>query len=909
MSQMQWLCDASLCLCTDCSSANRFLWVSVALKALSRIPKLDCEQGQQYLENLPSDIPTMMLERLDSIDAYYIPYISRALAWLALCGRQLFVEELIDACSIDLSTVDLPMKRISCTAIENLLRDLITVWPPLNTSTEVVQARHHTIVLSHASFKDFLLTQQPPSESTFPKRTKIFNIDKKAATQLIVQTCLAYLFRYNNFQTRKGDHPLRHYAWYSWDRHISLKPSDASPTFDSNDVRRRAWRLYEAIDWLGTERDDLCHNEDGNIEDIQAIKAATTWLSNRDSLPRLKEALNIPFFLGKIDLMYDTGYPTARVDGRHGFGSLGRSIKRPIRLLQILPCLEEKSIIRGTLILTTLEAAPPYTALSYEWGCPQREEYASDRVQRPKDCPGLLVDGLKTDLRSNLIPLLQLLRSRMSGKHNAVWIDSICINQRDDIEKGSQGAMIGEIFAAAREVVIDFNDTKGTAKLGIQYLRHFAAAANARDSHHDNLRAKILGVVNNIEHDCGWEALFDVFNNTLWRRMWIVQEIVLARNPFFWTGSVSFNFKAIADFLRVKPVIQEFLQRTKNKRYHRFAMDPGLMAVKNIARTRLELNNGKQVSLPVLFWRFHNNQCFLTQEKLYSLLIMCDPQNALGLDFIDYNCSASQSYRRFLKWYIYRYENLDILSLAIPYQTGSHYYPKSPIDGDQDKTPCWYAQIVRNADNKATNECHPLVLGTFDSTRAMDIYTAGGNETVPQTCKRQPVGQEDSIAFHGAMFECVSELFVIPLNDTGLLDSHQSFTQVVEAYLEYHPGISKRAAVGTLKRTLMADQQPIGRRLSSDFPVHRLGSLTNGSGEGGVLSQLTFEEDVPFLIGRSIVITTSGRMGLAPQRAKIGDKIVILPGGAVPYLMRPTGNAASIEQPCKYFELIGEWQV
>ena len=612
---------------------------------------------------------------------------------------------------------------------------------------------------------------------------------------------------------------------------------------------------------------------------------------------------------GRHVTVYDTGYSTATMDGRYEFKTLDRSVKRPIRLLQISPCLEEMSIIRGTLIPTTLEAAPPYTALSYEWGCPQREEYTSDRIQRQQNCPALLVDGLKTDLRSNLIPLLQLLRSQISGNQIAVWVDSICINQRDNTEKGSQGAMIGEIFAAAREVVIDFNDTKATAKLGIQYLRNFAAVANARNSQDDNLRPKVLEVIKTIEHDSGWEALFDVFNNTLWRRMWIVQEIVLASKPLFWTPAISFDFRAIAGFLRVEPVIRELLQSMKNKQYHRFADDPGLMAVKNIAWTRLELINGKRVSLPVLFWRFHNNQCFLTQEKLFSLLTMCDPQNAPGSELIDYNCSASQSYRRFVKWYIDKYQNLDILSLAIPYQLGSQYCAKSPIDENQENLPRWYAQIFRNADNKVTNECHPLVLGTFDSRRAMDTYTAGGNNTVPQFCQRHPAGQESSIAFSGAMFDSVGEMIEVPLDDGRVLNFHQLCARVLESYLDYHPTVSKQTAVGILERTIIADQQPTRRRLDSKLLTQRLEVSTKGFNESQILSHLTLSEDVSLLTGRSIVITTSGRMGLVPQRAQIDDIIVVLPGGALPYLMRSTNIAASVEQPCECFELVGEWQV
>ena len=44
------------------------------------------------------------------------------------------------------------------------------------------------------------------------------------------------------------------------------------------------------------------------------------------------------------------------------------------------------------------------------------------------------------------------------------------------------------------------------------------------------------------------------------------------------------------------------------------------------------------------------------------------------------------------------------------------------------------------------------------------------------------------------------------------------------------------------------------------------------------------------MTGRNFVTTSTGFMGLAPKAAVEGDHIVLMPGGKVPYVLRPNGR-------------------
>src|SRR5436305_12863464 len=96
-----------------------------------------------------------------------------------------------------------------------------------------------------------------------------------------------------------------------------------------------------------------------------------------------------------------------------------------IRLLEIHPdlCLEGGGRIKANLHVVDLEERPSFAALSYVWG--------SDVKPRTIACGAFTVN-----VTENCHSALQNLRKKL-GKFT-VWIDAICINQDDDIEKAQQ---------------------------------------------------------------------------------------------------------------------------------------------------------------------------------------------------------------------------------------------------------------------------------------------------------------------------------------------------------------------------------------------------------------------------------------------------------------------------------------
>ncbi|KAF3040459.1 hypothetical protein E8E12_003153 [Didymella heteroderae] len=101
-----------------------------------------------------------------------------------------------------------------------------------------------------------------------------------------------------------------------------------------------------------------------------------------------------------------------------------------------------------------------YEAISYVWGSEVQEH-------------DIICDGTILKITSNLNEVLRQVR-RAEGARN-LWVDSICINQKDLKEKGHQVAMMGEIYRAATCVLICIGSAGSECAPGLKILAEAAS--------------------------------------------------------------------------------------------------------------------------------------------------------------------------------------------------------------------------------------------------------------------------------------------------------------------------------------------------------------------------------------------------------------------------------------------------
>lgn len=128
-----------------------------------------------------------------------------------------------------------------------------------------------------------------------------------------------------------------------------------------------------------------------------------------------------------------------------------------IRILTILPGVWADPI-KCDLRETQLQDSSPYKALSYSWKIGEDD----DRL-RPISCNKLFID-VSCNLHS---ALRQLRHDRDIVK---IWVDSICINQKDNNERTCQVGIMRDIYARSTEVVIWLGESGPKDHLGEMIL-------------------------------------------------------------------------------------------------------------------------------------------------------------------------------------------------------------------------------------------------------------------------------------------------------------------------------------------------------------------------------------------------------------------------------------------------------
>ena len=194
------------------------------------------------------------------------------------------------------------------------------------------------------------------------------------------------------------------------------------------------------------------------------------------------------------------------------------------RLLKLLPGRSDEPI-RCSLYHSKLSnEVKRYTALSYTWGPPQPTRY-------------ILLNGKRFWVRENLFRFLHTFR----GDEAAFWVDAICINQADVFDRNHQVGIMNYIYSSAKRVYAWL----GPASTELDYLFHFMSESDSPSHCWSKMRKKSAPPRQQYGID-------QVRQCEYWGRIWIVQELLLARDVVFWSGGQAVSL-ALLKTLRQQP--------------------------------------------------------------------------------------------------------------------------------------------------------------------------------------------------------------------------------------------------------------------------------------------------------------------------------------------------------------------
>lgn len=259
------------------------------------------------------------------------------------------------------------------------------------------------------------------------------------------------------------------------------------------------------------------------------------------------------------------------------------------------------SDFRCSLRTFRLSQAPEFQALSYTWGdpltpfskaCeqgpkePRRLQHHASQDGSKSPAPHIVVDSYSLEVTPNLLSALRMLASRspsapsgsslrkqtpplfqgLSSKAQYFWIDAICVDQSNVLERNAQVSIMGDVFRAAQSVTIwigpedQFTADALAAVEAISPLMALTASNSGLEARRvwDNISytdffddgwysriSEATGLQGSITHR-QWLGLLALLSRPWFQRAWVVQELALARQATVVCGEQMIHWTRLA---------------------------------------------------------------------------------------------------------------------------------------------------------------------------------------------------------------------------------------------------------------------------------------------------------------------------------------------------------------------------
>ena len=539
-----------------------------------------------------------------------------------------------------------------------------------------------------------------------------------------------------------------------------------------------------------------------------------------------------------------------------------------IRLLRILP----GDGIAAELEHAIVAQAPPYIALSYTWG---RAPYRKGRS--PSATYSITLNGHVFPVQENLHDALSHLGWRARDENCLLWVDAICINQRDVQERNAQILHMRYLYEHAFIVYgwIGVPYDEEETHLAVQLMRKFNIVLRDRLAANNNdMHAASPGISDDNQEifpksgtDCyrGWLGINEMFNQSYWRRVWIYQEATGPAPTRYYCGNDWFNMIHLCAAVFMAHHFAEFTDL--DARFRNIAR--GSVFALQAFRRDGTLNYGSSLLSLLEFTR--NTESTDPRDKVYAPRgLATDLPSASILP--DYTKSVEAVYGDVVRFSLSQPDHgLRVLGLVIrPAADWNHI--NSAHNGLE--LPSWMPDF---RDHLGLS---PFCTNVRCSSSAYNAYGPHKIHNVKIEGSR--------FILDGIRIDQISTL-------SATWEENVFSTAQVRSWASETPNASYAPTGQTLdeafRTTVLADMNPLtqsrGHMIDWELLEARNDTLSR------IQSARKNEMNVALKSAsgcRRLCWTTRGRMGIVPAATMLGDFVCILFGGQVLYVLRSTGQ-------------------
>ncbi|PMD32313.1 hypothetical protein L207DRAFT_518707 [Hyaloscypha variabilis F] len=273
-----------------------------------------------------------------------------------------------------------------------------------------------------------------------------------------------------------------------------------------------------------------------------------------------------------------------------------------IRLLALRQGSNQDDPIECELSTCELDNAPSYEALSYFWG--------TNRNTR-----AISLHGSTFRVREDLYNALRRLRQSQTSR--ILWVDFICIDQRNWAEIYNHTSRLGDIYAKAESVPIYLGEGTMATDQAMDYMMQIQERGTSQIP---------LGRMD----DLILEGFQDILSRPWFQRAWIIQDAFHARAAVLHCGSKAVGSKIMIRASELLPDKMDPLSQ------HILDLMPG---------SRRGDQAASKIQLYDLLQWFRHSKTTDQRDKIYALLGMVDFGYSKSMILPDYSMSQKDLMR------------------------------------------------------------------------------------------------------------------------------------------------------------------------------------------------------------------------------------------------------------------------
>lgn len=594
-------------------------------------------------------------------------------------------------------------------------------------------------------------------------------------------------------------------------------------------------------------------------------------------------------------------------------------------------------LVSGELTTFSLRdpQCPPFTTVSYTWG--NGKEYGDDPIQ---------LNGQEKLVLKNVLALLRMLCCTSSECFDLAqdwfWIDSICINQDNLSERSSQVKLMGQIYRQAKATIVWLCEGSDDTHTAVELLSHLA------DRRHDlrkGYKKRGKRMPTDLADHPGWKSLEKILELPWWRRVWTLQEFLLAKELTFFCGAQAISrrlFRKALHSLELCGPLEDYIRKAAwTTAWNR----------RRLIQWYEQDHNRPRMSLVSLMAFCGDYETTDPRDRIWAMYGLAREEDRHMTGRPTYCYDERILYTGLVQAFLCKYKSLDIICFAQLFQSQEADWPSWVPDWRVSWPPFVVPLMVSQSASDALANFRPVAGPPRGAKKfkRMTAYRASGTEVYADDSG----DMFNQLTCRGIMIDSIDGLGGLPSQDDRLIIRGTASTSPVNTT----PADSgnKEEVFNELTRSLVINRND--KYLESRAPVPRYGKelrqlvrFAESGCEPGELGPAWFrgwwqlnkdlklrgssvqetcqrisestqvsvnEEPIPKhsksffsrmrgAMGgkiRRLMVTEKGFLGMAPTAAQKGDTVCVLYGCSVPVALRRYGDQ---DESLNLYRFVGE---